>query len=182
MKLLKKLFFITLAFSLLGIDALAAQSGNFPNVDLEPYTAYFYRGYYPIYYSVSAIDKVSDASFDNGSYTTVKSVPNSSGDANYGTFDIVNRAGIAQNNNGSISLSGLTQIGLFPEKLDEATLTFKLKLDDVRNKNLKIYFSCTKNQSGEYALDSEGLSRNERLRHDFVDSYGNKYISSLYSS
>lgn len=169
MKIFKKLFCTVLAICLLCANAYAAEVGSFPDVELKPYTAYFYRGYYPIYYSVSAVDKVSDEAFDNGNYTVVKSVENSSGDANYGTFDVVNRGK-------SLELNVYTQIGLFPEKLDEVSLTFKLKLDDVRNKNLKIYFSCMKDASGEYTLSGSGY-RNETLRRDFVDEDGNKYIS-----
>ena len=164
MKFFRKICCILVSLAILSNIAMAAtEIGSFPDVDLLAHEAIFMQGTLPLNLTVSGRTHIADSSFNFGGYTTVNS-KSASSNAEFGSFDIANIC--------ASDSEEKQPIGLSEQKLDGITLKMKIKLDDVRNKNLKIYFSYAE-KSGALKYDITSLRNN---RFEFVDSTGNKYI------
>lgn len=150
------------------VNVFGAETAVFEKMESSDTTALFQRGVFTVWYQVQEVSRPSDSSFYNGEYTIVKSKAGTEANGQFGSVNIVNRFRTAENKN------QLGYIGLTDEAVKNMTLKMKVKLDDVRNKNLKIVFCSIVDNKGEYV--TSGDYTNDSLRREYCDSTGNMFI------
>ena len=150
------------------LPAFASESGYIKKTEMQTAQALFARGTYTPIWQVSKGVRVYDNDFYIGEYTIMTNVTGSTAESNpnYGSVELINRCRMND---------AYQTIGLTNDTLTNITLRFRLKLDDVRNKDIEVSFSAITDSDGEYVLT--GDYANAALRRDFVDSSGTRYIS-----
>ncbi|MBQ7096982.1 MAG: hypothetical protein IJN96_02815 [Clostridia bacterium] len=165
---MKRLIAIICAFLLTvgSVNVLGAETAVFEKMESADKTAMFQSGRFTVWYQVQDVSRPGDTSFYNGEYTVVKSKAGQESNGNFGSVNIVNRF---KDENGSLGYIGLTD-----EAVKNMTLKMKVKLDDVRNRNLKIVFCSIVDNNGEYV--TSGDYTNDGIRREYCDSKGNMFI------
>jgi len=150
------------------LPAFASESGYIKKTEMQTAQALFARGTYTPIWQVSKGVRVYDNDFYIGEYTIMTNItgPTAESNPNYGSVELINRCRMND---------AYQTIGLTNDTLTNITLRFRLKLDDVRNKDIEVSFSAITDSNGEYVLT--GDYANAALRRDFVDSSGTRYIS-----
>ncbi len=157
---MRKIGIITLILSICLTfgGVLAAETGTLEEYELNAAQTQFAVGKFSDKTKVSVVRSVSDDTFYNGSYTRMYNLTSTSAknDANFGTVEAVNSRIDSEGN--------LKTIGIENEALSGFRLALKVKLDDVRNKNLKVAFSYIEGEDGMPDLDAGYHNNADKIR------------------
>lgn len=148
------------------VNVLGAETAVFEDSEKSERTILFEPGSYTVWYQVQNVSKPSDSSFAKGKYTKLSSKAGTESNGNFGSLNIVN--GYKNSKNKS------DYLGLTAEAVKDMTLRMKVKLDDVRNKNLKLVFCSVTDGDGNYVTAEDYTD--DSKRRQYCDANGNSYI------
>lgn len=151
------------------LNVFAAQTGTIGEPEYYSALARFERGTYAPIWQVTTTATVNETSFYNGHYTRMINNPSGSGQPQYGTVELVNRARFPG--------GSLQTIGFSSNNITSVTLKMRLKLDDVRNKDLDVVFSHMVDANFEPVSSGDYSDNSKRMDFCIPNDSSSRYIS-----